>query len=1831
MIDLYTGSDAPSGGGLVGGLTASIPADPFAALEADVQRDRKSLDPFAGMEEDLKSDRAKLIAPKVDQAMGWAERKQNDPNSIMNRELFGISNKDILENAIPGVDIVRSIRGTDPEQVYRKAKAAYDDYLEGGKEPTDAQIGQIAEYQLAQQRKAQRGIGQHIALGVANLPKILGETAVIGPAISAPLRAAGLLGRSAPAAKDLLTMGGARQGAAFAAERVAEKGLTGMALPAMVIPTAQQRATQGGGEWTDAKNLLPALGVAGIKNVVLGTIGNQVGNVRTVAGRAVGGGALGTVENMVGDAVLTGIDRLLPGAYKTKTEFGVIGDMLAGRKGEVWKHLAADLVSNGLISSLHPRSPNPIKGFKDSIEGKSEPDAQQAAQDYIDGLKQSETPTGGPDAIKPAPTAPAVDGDLFTPKVEIAQPAALRSEREGVYSLPEGQIELGTAFPAKSKYDAGIGGDAMGMFPDQVQPGQKIARIHGIEVKEGERGKGVGQRLYLEGMKQHGADWYYNSQAEPGAVRALQALERKGAIELHWRGEPGGPHIVRPKPPERRGETRPPESLWAEMKAEHPDWTPEQLGQEAARQLESARQDPLTGLWGNWQLHADLKSGKYGEHVTLFDVPGLGAVNKFGDQAGDALLAAYGKAMKDAGITRGYRKGGDEMAAIFDSPEAQKAAGDKLEKLLEGAEVHWEGADGSKEKIVGGLGVARSEGRGILEAQAGLPRAKEVAVEKGFRSAQPKELPPRLRREITEGPPRPEAQERPDVQGPLRPEAEPARPAEGVAPPKPPEPQPPSTDLNRPQSPDEIGLRNAATDQLREARGLPPRMEVDPVGHTFPDLRDQVMSRLRADPTAGANLVASLKEKPRPVSDLEDAMVLHRLVEVDNRYEAAIRAVDEAKKSGNVEATALAENNAAELRTQLRDTSDVAVAMGTASGRSLNARKMVLARDFSLGRMEYAKEQAKGAPLTAAERAQVKEASEKIRAMQERIDKLEAERRTERIKKIDQEPNKPRTEKARKEVDAAWDHLKKVTTGKLFSTPLDPALIGATVRLSKAYVKLGVAKFADFVAAVRAKAGKDLTPEAEDVLKQGWTRAQDELARERATAMVGRAKATDPAGMGRLAQRLYKQYAQSGLEGMDQRIDAVHADLQTIDPTITRDQTMDAISGYGVYTQLTKGQLEAEIRDQKGQMQQLGKLRDMAEHQAPKKTGIERRVPSARERELIKQVNEKKKELGYDVTDPETQLKTALDSAKTRMRNQIEDLDRQIASGKKDERTESKLKPDAELEALTAQRDALRARFDEIFSRPDMTDAQRLAAATKAVERSIAELTDRINKRDFSAKTGKRATSEELEALRARRDALKDEFESLKAQDPASQKAAAEKSDRMLQAYYADKAAELRERIARGDFAPAKKPEPRLSPEAARAKAEFQKASDDWRLELLKDERAKEDGLRKNLRRVGDTLDLLRAIKLGGDLPPALRQGGFFTASHPIKSAKAFWATRKAVRGELQGREILAEIAERPNAQNGAYKRAMGLDLTNPHGADEFMQSNWIKRVPFFRSMERWHSVYLTRARADFFDTMAAGLSKDGKLTPAQEKLIGNAVNVFTGKGNLGQMERSVNVLNKVFLAPKWVVSRFQTALPVPGNPLLHGVLKKDIGKQPAVRAEIAKQYLRAAAGFGTVIGLAGLAAKAGMGVSVEDDPRSSDFGDIRVRNTRVNPVASLNTAVRFASQFISGQRKIPDQPGIQPVTGMETIGKEFRYKLAPVPGAVWTGTELARKDLGVSRKGPPRPFAQDWAELAADTFPPLTVMDFIKASEDLGIPGGPLVGFFASLGASPKVYDDKK
>lgn len=423
---------------------------------------------------------------------------------------------------------------------------------------------------------------------------------------------------------------------------------------------------------------------------------------------------------------------------------------------------------------------------------------------------------------------------------------------------------------------------------------------------------------------------------------------------------------------------------------------------------------------------------------------------------------------------------------------------------------------------------------------------------------------------------------------------------------------------------------------------------------------------------------------------------------------------------------------------------------------------------------------------------------------------------------------------ARQAVESAWDdYFNTVGRGqKLSANPIDPERLVAASKVLRAYIDLGVATFQEFLARVAGRLGASIDEER-PIFAQAWEQ-------EQAAGNVPNPlnDPQDNAEIGRLARKLTRWAVESGIEDREKVVDAVFDELKRILPDMTRRQAMDAISGYGEFKQLSKDETSVKIRGIKGELQQLAKLQDMAAGQAPAKTGIERREPTDEERRLIQQVNEAKKQGGFAVTDPEKQLKTALDTAKTAVRNRIADLQQEIDSREKiiDQRTA--LKPDQELLDLRRQRDELQNLHDEIFPRENkpQTPEQRATAIGRALDRAIEQLEGDLKAGNIGRKLLAKALPETPEnaAKRARLDALRAQREELRANDPQYQ---ADEEARQTAAYKRNLTARLADaqaRLARGDFAKKRIRKTVLDKEAQQKKYELEQVNERIKTEIAR-------------------------------------------------------------------------------------------------------------------------------------------------------------------------------------------------------------------------------------------------------------------------------------------------------------------------------------------------------------------------------------------------------------
>lgn len=1048
-------------------------------------------------------------------------------------------------------------------------------------------------------------------------------------------------------------------------------------------------------------------------------------------------------------------------------------------------------------------------------------------------------------------------------------------------------------------------------------------------------------------------------------------------------------------------------------------------------------------------------------------------------------------------------------------------------------------------------------------------------------------------------------------------------------------------------------IKNAQVDIERAKRGLPPAIE--PLRRSFGTVWEEAMARIDNDPAIQDRLIAELKDKPRAVTDLEDALLLHRQVELQNAYGRATRemaqAYDDAQAFPNrLEAVEQWKAMAAQASDQLLELYNINKSVGTETARGLNARKMMANEDYTLAQMELDKRLAnEGAPLDPAQRAELEAAHRKITELQgafnaymERAEAERAQRRTEdtvremaeaarkepaydpRILKIAEEIVEKLEKRAETARASVREKLARLNAG------VDPTLVYELGVIGAAKIARKGLDLARFTTDMVAEFGEKVRPFINDVWTAANTylemegakygdkaepvkrllRKRDELGR-RENVIAGLKKAHaegQPVDLlGDYVRKLAESFVRGGITTREALIDAVHGVLTAeVDAAITRRETMDAISGYGRFKPLNPDAIATQLRTLKGEMQQVAKLEDIQARQPLKKTGVERRVVGDEERRLLAQVNEAKRRYGVVVTDPARQLKSALDAITTRLKNSIADIEYQIATKARTVKTKTPAPTSPEVELLKARRETLRLQLDELLPRPELTDAQRLQMAERSVQRSIGQLEERIRNRDVAPDQTKRTppNSPHLTALKAQREALRSEYELLRdTLDPARAERVALQT---VKARMLAQEARYLDRLARGEFTPRARKEIALDPEGLRIKARLQLAKDAWHRGLEVDRLRRRTLLHKTGHAIRETLNVPRAVLSSWDFSAVLRQGGFIGLGNPSRAVRAlpdmFRSWGSAERAEMVNQEILS----RPNAPRYAQSKLYLAPLENTRlsAMEEAFMSRVARAIPGVQQSNRAFVTFLNRLRADSFDSLVGRIEANGvPLNGPELQAVANYINVATGRGDMGRAAAAAETLATVFFSPRLVTSRFQLAL---GQPAWAGSAR--------TRRAVALEYAKFLGGLAVVYGLARMA-----GAELEDDPRSSDFGKLKFGNTRVDPLGGLSQTTVLMSRLASGQTKtgqgeVKDIRGKVPFgesTSADIIWRFMRSKLAPVPAGaldVASGSNVVGDEVTAG-------------DVATRLLVPLSFSDIYEVMKEQGIPATTALGMLSVFG----------
>lgn len=388
-----------------------------------------------------------------------------------------------------------------------------------------------------------------------------------------------------------------------------------------------------------------------------------------------------------------------------------------------------------------------------------------------------------------------------------------------------------------------------------------------------------------------------------------------------------------------------------------------------------------------------------------------------------------------------------------------------------------------------------------------------------------------------------------------------------------------------------------------------------------------------------------------------------------------------------------------------------------------------------------------------------------------------------------------------------------------------------------------------------------------------------------------------------------------------------------------------------------------------------------------------------------------------------------------------------------------------------------------------------------------------------------------------------------------------------------------------GDFGGKATVEAKTDPELTSLRNKLAEVRHEWAVEKQRWLRDRRSTGEKILGTGVEAINTARDIMTSFDLSATLRQGGVGVAGHPLLAKQAFAEQLQAFASEGRARDIMRKIEERPNALSGLDKRS-GLAIIGDgpleKGEDVFV-SSFGHKIHGVAASGRAYRTFLNRMRAGMFDGLVSSMEKGGKkISDADAKLLAEYVNAATGRGGLGMLENSANGLATIFFSPRFQMSRLQL---LTLHPLWKGILSPE-GASMKARGMVASEYARSLVGAGLFYGSMGLALSA---VAKDDewgmtfDPRTSEFGKIRIGNLRIDPLAGLSQTTAFLGKFTTGDSKSGDVKGVHfPWQGSKGLKEDreartgvawdfMRGKFAPVFGSALDTLEIA-----TSRK-PPR------------------------------------------------------
>lgn len=318
----------------------------------------------------------------------------------------------------------------------------------------------------------------------------------------------------------------------------------------------------------------------------------------------------------------------------------------------------------------------------------------------------------------------------------------------------------------------------------------------------------------------------------------------------------------------------------------------------------------------------------------------------------------------------------------------------------------------------------------------------------------------------------------------------------------------------------------------------------------------------------------------------------------------------------------------------------------------------------------------------------------------------------------------------------------------------------------------------------------------------------------------------------------------------------------------------------------------------------------------------------------------------------------------------------------------------------------------------------------------------------------------------------------------------------------------------------------------------------------------------KILNGVFEAVNFPRAVLASWDVSFVARQGIMMAFVDRKLWAKSIGSSWRAYLSPEYATSLDMEVRSNPMFDYVHDTLGVPYHDAGTADSDEHFMSKFARNVPGVRASERAYVAAANTLRYKYMYKYLESSWGSGQ-TKVQHKEMASVIKHLTGYGDVKALKKIKNTLNIFFFSPRLIQARFQSLTDL--NPIEVVDGKPSVKFSPAQRMLLGTWVKAVGTGMGVLYLLSLI-----KGVEVEKDPRSTDFGKVRIGDTRIDFWAGYSQIARLIAQVATGKRKT--QSGdFTDAERSDVIVRFLQTKLSPGAGLaldMYRGTDFKGKIL---------------------------------------------------------------